>query len=550
MQVSGISLRRIVDELGATLIELRAGDVDVATLVRGTLIFEEGDDLENVQDCLVLAVGIAGPEKASALASVLARHGAAALVVRSSISSFPAASAAVQAIGLPLIALRPGATWEQLTWMVRSLLIGPPAGIDPGQNMRGISGDDLFTLAHLICSSLDAPVTLEDRDFNVLAFSGRQDEADASRVATILRRQVPSPLIEQLEQEGILASIYSSNEPIHLPAAIAGGNLIAKQRAVIAIRAGTEILGAIWVAVDEPLDDEQRRFLKQAARLAALHFLALRAGSDLSRSYLAENVSTALSGGNTAVEALARLRIGFPVVVVAISTATRPGETLATSDENRIALHRTADAFATHLAATSPRSASALVSDTVYGIVPVTASAGPQPESARRIVEDFVTRTGDRLPIVVGIGPVAHSASELNASRNESNRALRVMKSQRVAGVVAFWDDLAAHSLLIDLADLVAARGDRTTGTVARLQHYDAVHQTELVNTLELWLEAGCDLQKAAASAFVHPNTFRYRLKRVSQVGGTSLEDSDDRFFAHLQLRLLRLQALSAVIPG
>ncbi|WP_338760076.1 helix-turn-helix domain-containing protein [Nocardia vulneris] len=547
MQVSGISVRRIVDDLGATLIELRAGDLDAAGLVRGTVIFEAGDDPGHVQDCLVLAVGIAGPEVIAQLVPELAAHGAAALVVRSSIPATPALDDAVRACGLPLIALRPGATWEQLTWMVRSLAVGSPSGGGPHQTVRGVNGGDLFALANLIGSSLNAPVTVEDRDFNVLAFSARQDEADESRIATILRRRVPAALIRELEQEGILAEIYGSSEPVHLPADTAGGRLIAQQRVVVAIRAGTEVLGAIWVAVDQPLDAEQRQFLEEAARLAALHLLALRAGSDLSRSYLAENVFTALSGGNAAAEAMSRLRIGFPAVVVAVTIATPPGEVhAATAEENRIALYRVGDAFATHLTATSPRSVSALVSDTVYAIVPVTTASGAQPESARRIAQDFVTRSGARPPLVIGIGPVARNVSELSSSRDDAGRALRVLTARRASGAVAFWDDLAAHSLLLDLGDLVAARGDRPTGAVARLQEYDAVHQTELVHTLELWLEAGCDLQKAAVAAFVHPNTFRYRLKRVSEVGGLTLEDADDRFFAHLQLRLLRLQSHSS----
>jgi DNA-binding PucR family transcriptional regulator len=38
---------------------------------------------------------------------------------------------------------------------------------------------------------------------------------------------------------------------------------------------------------------------------------------------------------------------------------------------------------------------------------------------------------------------------------------------------------------------------------------------------------------------FVHPNTFRYRLRRLAEVGGLDLTDTDARFTAMLQLRLL-----------
>jgi len=37
---------------------------------------------------------------------------------------------------------------------------------------------------------------------------------------------------------------------------------------------------------------------------------------------------------------------------------------------------------------------------------------------------------------------------------------------------------------------------------------------------------------------YVHPNTFRYRLRRLAEVGGLDLTDADARFAAMLQLRL------------
>ncbi|MFD4183638.1 helix-turn-helix domain-containing protein [Rhodococcus sp. NPDC058514] len=52
-------------------------------------------------------------------------------------------------------------------------------------------------------------------------------------------------------------------------------------------------------------------------------------------------------------------------------------------------------------------------------------------------------------------------------------------------------------------------------------------------------------MQTAPAAAYIHPNTFRYRLKRVSEIGEIDLGDADDRFYALLQLRLIRQGSLS-----
>jgi DNA-binding PucR family transcriptional regulator len=59
------------------------------------------------------------------------------------------------------------------------------------------------------------------------------------------------------------------------------------------------------------------------------------------------------------------------------------------------------------------------------------------------------------------------------------------------------------------------------------------------VHTLRCWLDAFGDVPAAAERAHVHPNTFRYRLRRLAEVAGLDLSDPDQRFAAMLQLRLL-----------
>ncbi len=45
-------------------------------------------------------------------------------------------------------------------------------------------------------------------------------------------------------------------------------------------------------------------------------------------------------------------------------------------------------------------------------------------------------------------------------------------------------------------------------------------HSTELLATLGAYLDNGRSLEATARELFVHPNTVRYRLKRISEVIG------------------------------
>jgi len=537
------SLHRVLDDLGATLLELVCGvggaDSDE---IGGVAIHDPVDEPALPRRALVLGVGVHAPADTAALLASLGRHDAAGLVLRSPVTVTAEVTAAVQASGVPLLGLTRGASWTQLAALLRSLLAEGDVGDDGAETLGGIPSGDLFSVANAVAALIDAPVTIEDRSSRVLAFSGRQDEADPSRVETILGRQVPERYSRLLTERGVFRDLYRSDQPVYVEPPTGGAQLpeFTLPRAAVAVRAGDEVLGSIWAAVREPLSADRARAMCDAARLVALHLLRIRAGADVSRRLRADLVSTALEGGTGAFEAVRRLGLtDQPAVVLALAVAD-PAERA-----------RVADGLAMHLSAIHPRCAAALVGDVAYGLIPVTpegpGSDGTEGElRAVRIATDFLDRVGDRSRPVIGIGQVAFDAAGLPAARACADRALRVLRAShdgaggRQSGRrVARLADVHAEALLMELRDLAAAHGDRPTGPVARLSAYDEEHGTNLVDTLRAWLDAFGDVAAASAAMFVHTNTFRYRLRRLAEVSGIDLADPEQRFAAMLQLRAI-----------
>jgi DNA-binding PucR family transcriptional regulator len=76
---------------------------------------------------------------------------------------------------------------------------------------------------------------------------------------------------------------------------------------------------------------------------------------------------------------------------------------------------------------------------------------------------------------------------------------------------------------------------------VLRLQRHDALHGTNLLATLEVYLMCNNSLMKAANQLFVHKNTMTYRLKSIEKAVEMDLNDPQQRLNILLSCIVLRV---------
>ena len=169
--------------------------------------------------------------------------------------------AAARKSGAAVLLVEPSVPWGQLANVTQTLVNG------------GTRTGDLFGLADVIAGVVGGPVTIEDQQSRVLAYSYRQQDVDPVRVQTILGRRVPEEARRALDEYGVFTHLASSDEPIFVPKLTPQlGN-----RLVAAVRAGRELLGSVWVEVTGPVDAARSAALVDGARTAALHLLRSRA---------------------------------------------------------------------------------------------------------------------------------------------------------------------------------------------------------------------------------------------------------------------------------
>ncbi|MEU6932232.1 PucR family transcriptional regulator [Streptomyces sp. NPDC046385] len=146
--------------------------------------------------------------------------------------------------------------------------------------------------------------------------------------------------------------------------------------------------------------------------------------------------------------------------------------------------------------------------------------------------EGYASREAEEAGIVVGLsaptGPIAAAAAYKQAEQSLS-------VARRRGRALVEHEELAAGSVLPLLADdAVRAFAD---GLLRALYEHDATGRGDLVASLRAWLSRHGQWDAAAADLGVHRHTLRYRMRRVEEILGRSLDDPDVRMELWLALK-------------
>lgn len=537
----GLPLTDVVGALGGGLlrvsVDARGPDVDDVTLAEPAsgVFGQEGD--------LLLGVGIETTEAAIGLLEAGHAVSTGGVVLRRGVARQRDVRGAAHRLRVPLVELADHASWAHVVWLLRGLFDRAATGAEVRSD--GPVHDDLFALADACAALLDAPVTIEDTQSRVLAYSSRQDVGDPIRLSTIVGRKVPDAVLASLRGRGVFRRLATSNDPFFVPA-----DRDLKARLVIPVRAAGEWLGSIWAVVDEPPPAPTIRSLTQSASVVALHLLRLRSQTDLARRVAADRLRTLLSG-NTA-EAESWLPPGPWRVVVLSGDPGLDQETrldtwesafrrnswrqplLAVLDDEVLALVRDDSAPGEPGDPTNPGTWAWLrhvVDDVASTRTHARASAG----SAVRRLPQLARSRQEALEVHrISAQSSAHPTSPSTPPSTSGARSTSTSTPRaRAVTVEDAWAEVTCERALSGI------RAGVSPGPLADLHAHDVEHGTAYAATLAAWLDHPGDARTAAARLHVHPNTLRYRMSHLGDVVDLDLTDPATRLSARLELAAL-----------
>ena len=413
--------------------------------------------------------------------------------------------------------------WGELYDLLRSAL-GP---IDLGRprspfELEHLELNDLFQIAEATAAIAGGPVTIEDPQSRILAFSS-SEEVDQGRVQAILNRKVPDEYLRRMREVGWYEELDKCDDVLRLDFK----NL--QPRRAIAIRFGASVLGSMWLAgSDEVLSPQADEALRRAAPLAALHLMRQRAVVNVERRLREHRVSTLLSGAEASPGVLEE--VGLPsdealVVVALAGQARRPSSPAAFGP-------RLIDLLTMHLHTYKRRAVGATLQGRLFV---VTSSRGAQDREALiRIAGECAAHATAALGLElrVGIGHEVDGPANLPSARHSAESCLALAD-----GTVVCFEEVQDRALLAAVEDLVADFPPGQSPALAALTEHDALHETAYSQTLRCLLDSFGDAARVAQLLHVHVNTVRYRTKRIAEITGVSLGDADSRLALELELR-------------
>ena len=374
-----------------------------------------------------------------------------------------------------------------------------------------LGGDGLGRVAELAAAASGGPVAIVVPRLGAAAVA--PEPAAAGDVADALRRHVADRVRDR---------------PSALPDAVL---------AEVPIRSGDELVGIVALLRGDGLPSEEAHEFLHIAAVACLTEVAVEEAKEeveqnLRGSFLEDLRARPDLEPREIVRRAARLGCDLSrgaVVLCAELTTDRPRHVVATiAGEHPGALAQHMDGLGG-----PPR---------VYALLPA-GGADDAPEttlaSGRRLAARL-QRHG-----TVGISSFYTDPGELARGMQEAELVLDVLKASDGAGGKGF-EDIGTGTYRL-LFRVLASHPEEVRSfyddTVAPIVKYDDQYRTDLVGTLEAYLEQNCNMNATASTIYAHRHTVAYRLERVKELTGLDPMLSEDRERLGLGLKAYRIIA-------
>lgn len=412
-----------------------------------------------------------------------------------------------------------------------------------------LTGGGVDRIARNLAELLESPVVILDERLSLLAVSpatGGGNGGIAERDCSLFKEELLAELAQCLScrdsREIPLSSIELGNKDKWI---------------AFPIQSESTIYG--WISVanrNRPLSEWDLVAVEQAAMVAALEMVKARAVRETERRFRNDFLHDLLSGSikseETAIQRARFLDINlqgrFAVMIVDIDRFQEYSGHLMGSPEGETRMQHLKEGFLRAVKSLVSGYAKHSIfmdrSDSIAVLLPVT---GEAVDSSKQAIMDLanqvrkgVNNALKDVTVSVGVGRTCDRVTDLHQSYTQAKQALLYGRNVWGRNHTFHFDDLGVYRLLCRYPD----RGELNVfcqEMIGPLIEYDKVNSSDLIESLEKYFVNDGDIPRTSAALFVHPNTLRYRLRRIEKILGEDLSSGETRGNLFVAIKIWRL---------
>jgi purine catabolism regulator len=493
---------------------------------------------------LLLTAGVGlrdAPERQAALIPNLARRGLAGMVLSVGLHLAHAPESmrtAADQLNFPIIELPPDVPFVEITRTVLTQIVNHQyllreraEEIHRTLTTLVLEGSTLQGVADALAEILQRSITIETTSFEILA-AARVGVEDTARQRTVANGRTPPDLAQHLIDLGIYERLLAERRPIHVPALPAME--MTMERIVAPIIVAGEIIGYVWIIAGENrLDALDELAIEHAATVVALIMHKERAvqyaAMSLRGDFFEQLLHYADPPDSRVVERAHQLDFCLDCAYQVLIAESDTGENHGLSPLSARIEQRLENVHP------------ALVITRGQRVVIIL--HGHRLTAGARIAQGLVdVLSHPHEPLLIGIGQPIEKVADLRLSYNQATEAADVARALgRHTGILRF-EDLGLLHWLRHLPPEVIHENVYMKA-VKMLAEYDAERHTDLLQTLEIYLEAP-SVGEAADLLFIHRNTLSYRLERIEKLLQVDLNDPGQRLNLHVAAKCHRVNSI------
>ena len=509
--------------------------------VSDVLMYDPLDEWTSVDDRIILAVGLTcGSVDFDQLLHRASNSDAAAVIVKAHGTPMEQLRSAAVRHSLAVLVAPDNVDWTRLVALARASVMGAAA-----DSVSGVRLGDLYAFANAAASITNGAASIVDPLGRVLGYSTLpgQPVDELRRVTTLSLQEIQPPAFDT-----DFKIVYASAGAVLIPSRDEE-----MARLALAVRAGGELLGSIWIL--DPGDDKREAALNALDRmspLAGLHMLHARSASDFGERRNGDLIRTLMDDPEHASFAAAQLGLDAAsgLAVAAFSIVRPETGSLESVREIQRLLHLVTTVCNIQF----NTSHSALIDSVVYALLPCEGSA---PRAVhRRVVQEIgaYAHTISSYPLIAAVGGVAPRVEDLPGSRSQALQTLQYLlrrqaattgasgaSSGRQSPAVGLFEDFRIPLNLLKIGAFIADNGLSDVDDITRIQAHDAEQQTDYLGTLREYLASNGSISTMAERLHVHNNTVRYRVSRLAKDFDLDLDDPQKRLWLWLRLTTMDL---------